>query len=77
MLAEALRRWYPAEHPVVLYAAGTLPPFEPTIVRAAARGPRRSASVVSTPYVSPLPPGPIDEGRAARLRATVPGAAAE
>jgi precorrin-3B methylase len=78
VLSEALRRWYPAEHPVVLYEAGTLPPFEPTIVRLplADLG-EAPASVVSTLYVSPLPPAPIDEERAARLRASVPTAAAD
>ena len=77
VLAETLRRWYPAEHQVVLYEAGTLPPFEPTIVRVSlADLGEAPASVVSTLYVAPLPLGPIDEERAARLRATVPAGAA-
>lgn len=77
VLAEALRRWYPAEHPVVLYEAGTLPPFDPTIVRVTlAELGEAPASVVSTLYVPPLPLPPIDEERAARLRATLPPAAA-
>lgn len=77
VLAEALRRWYPADHPVVLYEAGTLPPFDPTIVRVTlAELGDAPASVVSTLYVPPLPLPPIDEERAARLRATLPPAAA-
>ncbi len=73
LLAEALLRRYPAEHPVVLYEAGTLPPFEPSIVRVTlAELGEAPASVVTTLYVAPLPMPPIDEERARRLRATVP-----
>ena len=72
LLAEALRRWYPAEHPVVLYEAGTLPPFEPTITRLPLAGLGEApASVVSTLYVTPLPLAPIDAERQRRLRATL------
>ena len=78
VLAAALRRWYPPAHPVVLYEAGTLPPFEPTIVRVSlSELGEAPASVVSTLYVAPLPLGPVDEARAARLRATVPAGAAD
>ena len=77
VLAETLRRWYPAEHPVVLYEAGTLPPFDPKVVRVPlAELGEAPASVVSTLYVPPLPLPPIDEERAARLRATLPPVAA-
>jgi uncharacterized protein YabN with tetrapyrrole methylase and pyrophosphatase domain len=75
LLAEALRRRYPADHPVVLYEAGTLPPFDPSIVRVPlGELGEAPASVVTTLYVPPLPMPPIDEERARRLRATLPAA---
>ncbi len=72
LLAGALARWYPPAHPVVLYEAGLLPPFEPVITRMplAALG-EAPASVVSTLYVAPLAPPPIDPERAARLRSSL------
>lgn len=73
VLATALRRWYPPEHPVVLYEAGTLPPFEPTIHRISLdQLGEAPASVVSTLYVAPLPPPAIDAERLQRLRDTLP-----
>jgi hypothetical protein len=71
LLAEALLRLYPADHPVVLYEADLLPPFTPCIVRLPLRELGEApATVVSTLYVAPLPARPVDADLLARLRAT-------
>ena len=68
-LAEVLGRRYPADHPVVLYEADPLPPFEPRITRLAlADLPAAPASVVSTLLVTPQWPRPLDGALLERLR---------
>jgi hypothetical protein len=70
LLAERLLRDHAPDHPVVLYEASLLPPFEPSVRRlrldelAAA-----PASVVSTLLVMPRAKPPVDGELLARLRA--------
>jgi hypothetical protein len=67
-LAAVLHRHYPADHPVVLYETGQLPPFSPTIHRLALHELGEApASAVSTLYVTPLPPPDVDVLLLARL----------
>ena len=70
LLAERLLRDRSPDHPVVLYEASPVPPFEPSIRRLRldqlASAP---ASVVSTLLVAPLPKPEVDAELLGRLRA--------
>ncbi|HEV8630146.1 MAG TPA: SAM-dependent methyltransferase [Thermoanaerobaculia bacterium] len=71
LLAEALGQQYPADHPVVLYEIDPLPPFDPRILRLPlAELAEAPASVVTTLYVTPLPPPAPDVERRLRLQAS-------
>jgi hypothetical protein len=76
LLAEALARHYPRDHPVALYRISQLPMFDPRIdwMPLAQLADAAALSVESTLFVSPLPRRPIDARILERLRAPTPQA---
>lgn len=61
ILATTLRRWYPAQHEVILYEAPMLPTDEPTITRMALEHlPSASLTPFATLYVPPIGPPAVD-----------------
>ncbi len=61
VLAEALRQHYPADHEIVVYEASVYPVCEPFVLRIPLSAlPGAKVSVISTLYVPPLRPAPLD-----------------
>lgn len=61
VLAATLRHSYPADHQVVVYEAATLPTSEPTMTYVPlAQLPKALVTPISTLYVAPIAPPPVD-----------------
>lgn len=61
VLAEALREFYPAQHPVALYEASPFPTFEPSITWMTLGDlPSTIVPPMATVYLPPLPQRPLD-----------------
>jgi hypothetical protein len=62
VLARVLRKHYPARHPVILYEAAQYPLCDPVVQRTTlAKLPTTTVPPMTTLYVPPRPPRPLDQ----------------
>lgn len=73
VLGEALEMYYGSKHEVIVYEAAVYPTFEPVIQPTSlSKLPEAQVSEVSTLYVPPKAPAPVDKEMMARLQMSVP-----